>query len=53
MPKKMGRPTNNPKADRITVRLDVESREILEEYCKSKGIDKAEAVRRGIKSLKK
>lgn len=51
--KKMGRPTENPKkADRITVRLDEESRDILQKYCQKEDIDKAEGIRRGIKCLK-
>lgn len=50
--KKMGRPTDNPKGSRITIRLDEESKNILEKYCEKEGIDKAEGVRRGIKLLK-
>ncbi|WP_221400517.1 hypothetical protein [Clostridium perfringens] len=51
-PKKMGRPTQNPKNDRITVRLDDETKQILESYCEKENVDKAEGVRRGIKCLK-
>ncbi len=52
-PKKIGRPTQNPKdTERLTVRLDKESSSILEKYCKKEGIDKSEGIRRGIKSLK-
>lgn len=51
--KKIGRPTNNPKkADRITVRLDEESNNILKKYCEKESIDRAEGVRRGIMCLK-
>lgn len=51
--KKIGRPTENPKkADRITVRLDEESNVILQKYCQKENIDKAEGIRRGIRSLK-
>ena len=50
--KKIGRPTNNPKNERITVRLDVESSEILDCYCMQELLDRAEAIRRGIKKLK-
>ncbi len=49
--KKMGRPTDNPKGDRITVRLDKESSTILNEYCSQENIERAEAVRIGIKKL--
>ena len=51
--KKIGRPTNNPKSiERITVRLDNESSNILQEYCKRENIEKSEGIRRGIKLLK-
>lgn len=50
--KKMGRPTDNPKVERITVRLDNESSGILIDYCKQESIERAEAIRRGIKKLK-
>ena len=52
MSPKIGRPTNNPKADSITVRLDKESSEILNDYCIRQDIGKAEAIRQGIKKLK-
>ena len=48
----MGRPTQNPKNDRVTVRLDEETKKILESYCEKENVDKAEGVRRGIKCLK-
>lgn len=50
--KKLGRPTNEPKSHRITVRIDEESKEILDEYCLKKEIKQAEAIRVGIKKLK-
>ena len=52
MSPKMGRPTDNPKIAKITVRLDKESADIMTEYCKQENIEKAEAVRRGLKKLK-
>lgn len=51
--KKMGRPTDNPKTERITIRLDKDSSHILDEYCYENGKGKAEAIRDGIKKLKK
>lgn len=48
---KTGRPTDNPKQDRITVRLDKEASEILEKYCQKQNVEKAEAIRRGVKKL--
>lgn len=51
MTKKMGRPTDNPKPYKITVRIDEESRKILDEYCSKENVNQMEAVRRGIKKL--
>lgn len=48
----MGRPTDNPKAHQINVRLDDESFVTLEKYCKQEKIQRAEGVRRGIAKLK-
>lgn len=52
MSPRTGRPTNNPKGKPITVRLDEESKTILDTYCAQKNVEKGEAVRRGIKKLK-
>lgn len=52
MSPRTGRPTDNPKTERITVRLDEESRETLADYCKQENVEKAEAIRRGIKKLR-
>ena len=52
MSAKMGRPTDNPKYERITTRLDQESSEILSEYCVKNNVNKGEAVRIAIKKLK-
>lgn len=51
MSPKTGRPTDNPKQERITVRLDNEASEIINEYCSQEKVERAEAVRRGIKLL--
>ena len=53
MSSKMGRPTDNPKNHKITVRLDDMSAEIMNRYCRQESIEKGEAVRRGIKELEK
>ena len=48
-----GRPKiENPKSERITVRLDKDSSETLDKYCKQEQVEKAEAIRRGISKLK-
>lgn len=44
-------PIDNPMNERITVRLDKKSIAVLEEYCMKYNIDKAEAIRQGIKLL--
>ena len=51
MSPRTGRPTDNPKKNKITVRLDEEATRIMTEYCEQENIEKGEAVRRGIKKL--
>lgn len=51
MSPRTGRPTSNPKPYKITVRIDEESKTILETYCKQENVPQMEAVRRGIKKL--
>ena len=51
MSPRTGRPMNNPKTQRITVRLDEESQRILNEYCDQEDIERAEGIRRGVKKL--
>ena len=53
MSPRTGRPKiENPKTERVTVRLDNESSEILNTYCKQNNVDKAAAIRKGISKLK-
>lgn len=52
MSSKMGRPTDNPKTDKITVRLDNESSQTLKSYCEKHQVGKGEAIRRALKKLK-
>ena len=52
MSPRTGRPTTNPKQTRITVRLDEESENVLNAYCKQENVERGEAVRIGIKKLK-
>lgn len=51
MSPRTGRPTDNPKPHKITVRLDEESQKTLEKYCEQENVERGEAVRRGIKKL--
>ena len=53
MSPRTGRPKiENPKSERITVRLGDEESIILHQYCEQEQIERAEAIRRGIKKLK-
>lgn len=51
MAKKIGRPSNNPKLKKLSIRLDNECCTILEKYCTQENINKTEAIHRGIKRL--
>ena len=50
---KMGRPTNNPKNNRITVRLDNNTFNKLNKYCERENINYTDAIRNLIKTLDK
>lgn len=53
MSPRTGRPkTDNPKSNPIHVRLDNESMDVLEKYCRQENIPRAEGIRRGIQKLK-
>lgn len=51
MSPRTGRPTENPKSNPIHVRLDKDSTEILDRYCKQENIKRTEGIRQGIKLL--
>ena len=50
--RKMGRPTDNPRPHKISIRINDQSKEILERYCQKKQVSKTEAIERGIRKLK-
>ena len=53
MSPRTGRPkSENPKSNPIHVRLDNETKEILDEYWQQEEIPKTEGIRRGIHKLK-
>ena len=52
MSPRTGRPTDNPKGTSIHVRLDEESKEILDKYCDQEKLTKADGIRDGIKLLR-
>ncbi len=51
--KKKGRPTNNPRPNKLSIRINDKSKEILENYCEEYAVNKTEAIERGIKMLEK
>lgn len=51
MSPRTGRPTNNPRPNKISIRISDEDKEILEKYCKKNNVNKTEAISRGIKKL--
>ena len=52
MSPRTGRPkSENSMRERVTVRLDKETSKILKEYCEKRNIDKATAIREGIRKL--
>ena len=51
MSKKMGRPTENPRAYRIGIRLDEKHKKILDEYIKKNNSTITNAVSRAIELL--
>lgn len=53
MSPRTGRPkSDNPKSESVHLRLTTDDKEILDLYCEQERIQKAEAVRRGIRKLK-
>lgn len=51
--KKKGRPTENPRPNKLSIRLSDKSKEILENYCGQYTVNRTEAIERGIKMLEK
>lgn len=51
MSPRTGRPTDNPKPYKLTVRVDEEGKKILDAYAQQEQINQMEAIRRGIKKL--
>ena len=50
--KKMGRPTDNPRPHSLTIRISDADKRTLEEYCAKTGVNRTEAISRGIGMLK-
>lgn len=49
--KKVGRPTDNPRPNKISIRISDEDKTILERYCHENDVNKTEAISRGIRML--
>lgn len=49
--KKMGRPTDNPRPNKLSIRVSDKDKQILEDYCRLENVNKTEAISRGIKRL--
>lgn len=52
MSPRTGRPTNNPRPNKISIRISDDDKKILETYCEENNVNKTEAISRGIKGLK-
>lgn len=52
MSPKTGRPTDNPRPNKISIRISNADKQILEDYCEQESVNKTEAISRGIKKLK-
>ncbi len=53
MSPRTGRPTDNPRPNKISVRISDRDKEILESYCEQESVNKTEAISRGIGKLEK
>nr|DAU46329.1 MAG TPA: hypothetical protein [Bacteriophage sp.] len=48
-----GRPTENPRPNKLSIRISNEDKQILEDYCERENVNRTEAISRGIKKLDK
>ena len=51
MSPRTGRPTNNPRPNKISIRISDSDKELLDKYCNQKKVNKTEAISQGIKKL--
>lgn len=51
MSPRTGRPTENPRPNKISIRISDDDKKILEDYCENEKVNKTEAISRGIKKL--
>lgn len=53
MSPRTGRPTDNPRPNKLSIRISDEDKKILEDYCEKNDVNRTEAISRGIKKLQK
>ena len=51
--KKLGRPTNNPRPNKISIRISDGDKKILETYCEENGVNKTRQLAVGLECWKK
>ncbi len=51
MPPRTGRPTDNPKNERVGIRLSDEERKMLDYCCSVLGLSKTDVIRQGIRQM--
>ena len=51
MSPRTGRPTDNPRPNKISIRISNNDKQMLEDYCLQEKVNKTEAISRGIKKL--
>lgn len=51
MSPRTGRPTDNPRPNKISIRISDSDKELLEKYCEQQNVNKTEAISRGIQKL--
>ncbi|MBQ8134881.1 MAG: hypothetical protein IJ192_10825 [Clostridia bacterium] len=51
MSPRTGRPTDNPRPNKISIRISDQDKALLEKYCEQQKVNKTEAISRGIKKL--
>lgn len=52
MSPRTGRPTDNPRPHKLSIRLNDESIRVLEDYCSQENVNRTEAIERAIGKLK-
>lgn len=51
MSPRTGRPTNNPRPNKLSIRISDKDKATLEKYCEENNVNRTEAISRGINKL--